>query len=255
MCCFTGPVREVGKTKIFGRLDGDSQIIVYSMEFSADKDVAMVLPIPSTLKGEDRVKFINMEKCPDFFDDLKKGFPEPKYRGFAAAAGGGSRGIPLEVHDVGAYEASFVPNRARFADLDPRFRLPETVWSSLPNHLTFGFVVFKLKAGQGNKVHPMAFSFKRRLTKQNDIFFPTLHIHDGRVHEKEGFDHILFYQCERPSFKGIDGDEGTPHPAYSFIDKDKYPAGVVNREQHVFRRRLSGYRKNEDTVISIPNSW
>jgi hypothetical protein len=40
----------------------------------------------------------------------------------------------------------------------------------------------------------MAFEF---VTRQPDtLFFPTLHVHDGLVHESAKFDHYLYYQGE-----------------------------------------------------------
>ena len=38
----------------------------------------------------------------------------------------------------------------------------------------------------------MAFEFETRL--KNEIFFPTVHIHDGEVHKREHFDHTLYLQ-------------------------------------------------------------
>ena len=71
MCCFSGPVEEVSGTKIFGRIDGNWQYIVYEVRFSAAEEVAMVLPIPVTPgSGEQAVRLINVEDYPDFFGDL-----------------------------------------------------------------------------------------------------------------------------------------------------------------------------------------
>jgi hypothetical protein len=39
----------------------------------------------------------------------------------------------------------------------------------------------------------MAFRFKTR--EKDAIYFPTLHVHDGELHERADFDHALFYQA------------------------------------------------------------
>ncbi|MEM7477510.1 MAG: hypothetical protein AAF483_21195, partial [Planctomycetota bacterium] len=55
----------------------------------------------------------------------------------------------------------------------------------------YSFAVFQLKELQG-KPHPMAFEFETR--HGDEIFFPTVHIHDGEVHARELFDHTLYLQ-------------------------------------------------------------
>ena len=96
----------------------------------------------------------------------------------------------LEVFEVGNYVASFVPKVADFVQLDKRFCLPEETWSRLPQYKAFGFAVFQLAAGSRTP-HPMAFEFEY---DKKSLYFPTLHIHDGKIHETEEFDHILYMQ-------------------------------------------------------------
>ncbi|MBX9583919.1 MAG: hypothetical protein K2X87_26775 [Gemmataceae bacterium] len=164
MCCFSGKVDAVADTTIFARPGEDGrQFLAYAMRFKAGDDLAMILPIP-TPEGsqEDAVRFINLEKYPTFFDDLRKGFPEPPA---PRAAGRDAPKLakddaPLKVVEVGSFEASFVPAVKDFARLDARFRLPDGVWDELPRYKGYGFAVFKLKKGE-RKVHPMAFEFPR----------------------------------------------------------------------------------------------
>ena len=80
MCCFSGKVDSVTNTNIFARaVKGGNQFLVYSMQFKAGSDLAMILPIPTPKDSkEDAVKFINLEKYENFFDDLHKAFPVPK---------------------------------------------------------------------------------------------------------------------------------------------------------------------------------
>lgn len=103
----------------------------------------------------------------------------------------------LEVHRVGSFEASFVPTVDDFERLDPRFRLPPAVWDDLPAYRDWGFAVFKLRdlfAAEATAVEPMAFEFPRR--DPGALFFPTVHVHDGRAHAAADFDHNLFLQTD-----------------------------------------------------------
>ena len=83
------------------------------------------------------------------FDDLKKAFPmsmmQPASRGGFGLLAVVAAPPPLRVHDVGLFEASFVPTLADFERLDPRFRLSPGVWEQLPQYRDWGFAVFKLK--------------------------------------------------------------------------------------------------------------
>ena len=152
MCCFSQPVRSVSKTRIFARpVDPIRQMLVYSMRLVADGDLAMVLPIPVPPGSpEDAVRFIDMSSAPKFFDDLDLLFPEPKHQGFGTLRSAAPAHAPqprLVVHEVGDFEASFVPTLPDFARLDPRFRLPPSAWDALPAYRDWGFCVFKLRLG------------------------------------------------------------------------------------------------------------
>ena len=195
MCCFSRTVEHVTNTTIFARASKDGrQYLAYAMRFKAGEDLAMILPIPTPKNSpEDAVKFINLEKYPNFFDDLNKGYPVPP----APRSKPGDKSAPLAKSDplpvveVGSFEASFVPAIKDFDRLDARFRLPGGVWEKLPQYKEFGFAVFKLKKGE-KKVHPMAFEFPR--ADKEVLFFPTVHIHDGTVPAKASLDHGLHSQ-------------------------------------------------------------
>ena len=79
MCCFSRPVDRVANTNIFARSGKEGrQFLVYSMILSAKEDLAMILPIPVPKESkDDAVRFINLEKYPEFFQDMNKGFPPP----------------------------------------------------------------------------------------------------------------------------------------------------------------------------------
>ena len=145
MCCFSQPIELVANTSIFARSSNRDQFLVYSMTYASFFPVAMVLPLPVPANPpEDAVRFINLERYPRFFDDMRSGFP-PR---MAYTRSAGSRAVvidapKLKVHSVGSYEASFVPRLADFDRLDERFRIPNEVWDRLPEYLDYGFAVFK----------------------------------------------------------------------------------------------------------------
>ena len=249
MCCFSKAVDVVADTNIFARDSKDGgQFLVYSMKFKSGEDLAMILPIP-TPKGsaEDAVKFVSLKKYETFFDDLRKGFPAKKDDSGRPPAKGGAGGLALAVVEVGDFVASFVPAIKDFSRLDERFRLPEGVWDKLPQYKDFGFAVFKLKKpekGQ-SKVHPMAFEFPRLDKKV--LFFPTVHIHDGKVSAKAGFDH-----ARRCSAK-VSGDaplkwEESENLADSFV-RVKETEGIVDGNAHVYRRLMKGTFENKDVLV------
>jgi hypothetical protein len=249
MCCFSRPVQSVSATNIFARSDANGrQMLVYSMTLKAKEDLAMVLPLPvKPGSGEKAVTFIDLQDYPDFFVDLRKGFPEPLANagGAKSRSFGGAPEAKLEVVNVGNFEASFVPTVADFSRLDARFRLPPGTWDKLPAYRDHGFAVFKLKSGE-SKIHPLAFSFPR--AKPAELFFPTVHIHDGKVHERAKFDHVLY--CQRgpaDQFTLLDWDESF-RPAGFFMDLKK-AQDILDGNEHCYKRTLAGTLPNRDTVL------
>lgn len=244
MCCFSGPIEDVTNTSIFARVEGGEQFIVYEMEFTAEHDLAMVLPIPVARgSAEDAVRFINFEDYPQFFFDLYRLFP------VAASAtlfsddleAPAAEAAQLLVHSVGAFDASFVPTIADFTRLDDRFRMPERVWADLPGYKDFGFAVFKLKGGRNQRVHPMAFSFPTR--DPRSLFFPTVHVHDGSVHSQARFAHKLY--CQLPQ---APPDWAESMPAREEVDIAK-AQGIVIGHRPCYRHELYGDIENRDTYV------
>lgn len=249
MCCFSGKVDVVADTNIFARASKDGrQFLVYSMKFKAGDDLAMILPIPTPKNSaEDAVKFINLEKYEAFFDDLNSGFPVPKSKDAPDRGKKDDKAPPkkLVVVEVGKFVASFVPTIKDFARLDKQFRLPDGVWEKLPQYKDFGFAVFKLKKPEQDvqKVHPMAFEFPR--DDKQVLFFPTVHIHDGTVPAKAGFDHSLFCQIAEMAPMGW---EESPGHADSFV-KVKETQGIVTPNAHVYRKLMKGTFANKDVGV------
>ena len=251
MCCFSQPVISVSATNIFARPAEDGrQFLVYSMTLNAKSDLAMVLPLPVKIGTDEKdVSFIDLSGYADLFSDLRKGFPVPKTKGdwhFSCSATRSAAPM-LQVVRVGSFEASFVPTVKDFSRLDERFRLPQDTWDKLPAYRNYGFAVFKLKPGEA-KIHPMAFSFPRRDTKT--LFFPTVHIHDGQVHPKAGFDHALYCQPSEHERLEVRSWRESDANARRFMEIDKAKS-LVLADQHCYQKPMRGQLPNRDTFVSI----
>lgn len=236
MCCFSGNVTHVANTRIFARAtERATQYLVYQMEYRADNDLAMILPLPTPPNSaKDALRFIDLSAYPLFFQDLGKGFPV-------------SRGMPtppeesrgaLSVKRVGSFDASFVPSRADFARLDAQFRIEDAVWDELPEYSDFGFAVFKLRA-DARTVHPMAFEFPVRNPKF--LFFPTVHIHDGKVEPNAYFDHDLYCQASADWMRSYDNAQAFMNIALT--------QGIVAPDKRVEHLTVRGMHPNSDILL------
>lgn len=235
------------------------QVLVYQMAVELDAELAMILPIPVPEKApDDALRFIDLSAQPGFFRELENGFPKhevyARSRLFLAAAAKPER-PKLKVHGVGAFEASFVPTTDDFDRLDERFRLPKETWDALPQYADFGFAVFKLRKkagffsrlfGKKQTFHPMAFEFPRR--DANEIFFPTVHVHDGVVHDTAEFDHTLYLQPDAAIESRVDW-ERSEKPARAFVHRPEGSEPIVDDEAHVFRAMIDGQHKNRDAIV------
>jgi len=262
MCCFSRPVLSVDTTRIFARPTGrGTQFLAYQMKYESREENAMILPVPIKQPArEDSLRFIDLKEYDEFFDHLDLGFPEePESRGFGCSDGvkSATGSATLAVHKIGNYIASFVPSIKDFSRLDARFRLPEETWLKQPQYAGYGFAVFQLAPGKLFEPHPMAFEFE---TAETSIYFPTLHIHDGEIHEMEEFDHVLYLQhagldSRVYPYRNADvrdrstGIERSKFVAKEFCDAGK-SQGVVNPDLLVHRVRMIGKQPNRDTVIA-----
>jgi hypothetical protein len=284
MCCFSGTVSLVSDTCIFARLSGrGTQYLVYQMSFQTDTEVAMVLPIPVSSHAENAVRFLALDGYPAFFDDLEELFGPPMDAMSWRAAPVSAGLAMLEVHQVGGYDASFVPTIGDFDRLDPMFRLPEHVWEKLPQYADYGFAVFKL-GGRAQETAPPSepsriltpweqrlayltakfrpkppqehsaesypvidmhpMAFEFPTALPDKIFFPTLHIHDGMIHSHEEFDHSLYWQ----GVAGPSDAERSPSLARSAVDL-KRALGVIDGESPVQKLSVVGSHVNEDILV------
>ncbi|MEZ6135643.1 MAG: hypothetical protein R3C53_12105 [Pirellulaceae bacterium] len=259
MCCFAGPVQSVTNTRIFASLSGTgTQFVAYQMRYKSEVPNAMILPIPAERGAtEASIRFVDLSEYDRFFPDLNRGFPEisrPPLNSRARPTAAAENAI--EVHEVGDFVASFVPMMKDFERLDPQFVIDQEVWAKIPEYADYSFVVFQLKNLAGEP-HPMAFEFSTRMP--NTVFFPTVHIHDGEVHDVEEFDHELYLQhvaydklasstysakvdratkCERSKFKAS---------VFMNVEKAK---GLIDPDLLVHRKKLVGRLNNRDTLLA-----
>lgn len=259
MCCFSvqtpagllarwfPPKVHVSATNIFARMIAPGiQALAYGMNLETEQEVAMVLPLPVMPgAGEDAVKFVDLAAHPKMFEKLAQLFdvPPPQSRSMGGVAALSFQPT-LVVHKIGSFIASYVPTRADFTRLDPRFRLPEVLFDAVPHYHDYGFAVFQLAPGKVT-VHPMAMTFPTRDATQ--LFFPTVHVHDGRFKAKASFDHALYFQTPRRTeagFQEFEGDSvGWLTPTESFAD-------LVVPKQAMVRRTLRGSLPNTDTWVA-----
>jgi len=262
MCIFTQPVLAVNNTKIFARLSGDgTQFLAYQMSYKSNDQNAMILPIPvKQPANEGYLNFIDLEGYGDFFDDLASGFPYARPTSIGCSDSHTASKSALRVFAVGNYIASFVPTLSDFDRLDTKFKLPSEIWERIPGYENFGFAVFQLAAGS-LKPHPMAFEFQ---TENDELFFPTIHIHDGEIHKSEKFDHVLYMQ-----HAGLDSiaygyqnsdveDRSTglvrsKYKASQFSNVDK-SVGLLNGNLLVHRKIVRGKFPNVDTFFRPPGN-
>ena len=259
MCCFAKSIQSVSNTNLFARLSGKgTQFLVYQMRYESAVPNAMILPLPIALPArEDSVRFVSFEKYDRFFDDLSLGFPSDSIptRRVDSKAINSAAAKQLVVHDVGQFVASFVPSQADFDRLDSQFVIAKESWDKIPEYADYGFVVFQLKELVG-KPHPMAMEFETRLPGQ--LFYPTVHIHDGEVHEQEQFDHVLYAQD--PAFDKATGNYVGPSTINAptgwvrskglakEFSKTGLALGFVERDLLVHRIAIQGRQPNRDII-------
>ena len=93
----------------------------------------------------------------------------------------------------------------------------------------------------------MAFAFPRRDAAR--LFFPTVHVHDGEVHEEEEFDHVLYCQKIPGDLYGLANWQESPALPSGAVDVVA-ARGIVDPRLHIHRRELKGLLPNTDTVLA-----
>jgi len=251
MCIFSGPVFNVSETKIFARKDGNKQFIVYQMMVSAKQELSMILPIPTPQNtSEEDLEFFDLASYPEFFEHMQL-CEEPPSKGLGRSFSySDSLNDSLNVINVGEYDVSFVPSREDFSRLDSRFILDDSVWGKLPQYKSWSFVVFKINPLRAKKFHPFAFSFPTKLTDM--VYIPTTHVHDGKVHEREDFDHRIYAQGCRQSaveYSPVDYVRTSYYKTGEHMNLEK-TQGIVLDDTLVYSS-IHGSHDNRDVFFNI----
>jgi hypothetical protein len=198
----------------------------------------MVLPLPIRPGGGDRaLRFIDLSHRPRMFEELSDLFETTEDLRLASLS-------RLEVQRVGSFIASYVPTLADLERLDPRFRVPDILFDAVPEYREYGFAVFQLAPGEST-VHPMGIRFATKVLDQ--VYFPTVHLHDGRWREKATFDHTLYYQ--HPDVR-VAGGSFQGDAVATFLPSHSY-GRLLDPEAPVARRFLVGELPNADTWIRV----
>jgi hypothetical protein len=262
MCMITRPVEEIRNTCIFARLDHQgSQYLVYSMDANFPSDLAMVLPLPvdRAVDDEQRFEFIDLSETHKFFWKMEGCFSQrirpDRTNKEERFMGGRGTGKTLPVIPLGDFEATYVPEFADFDRLDPRFRLDPDIWSSLPQYKDYAFAVFKFRGGLHaglQEIHPMAMRFSTCLDSQ--LFFPTVHVHDGVFHKEEHFDHQLFCQSgSKPDDWEASAKKFLVERGYRTFSRKASKSGTlkgtVNQRLPGFRKVIQGVCPNQDVIV------
>lgn len=265
MCCFSRPIPFVGGTKIFGRVDGARQWLAYSMDFAAREALAMVLPLPVPAgTAEDAVRFVDLSGYRTFFADVERAFPVfmlPAAKGGMQMLRASPPRPTLKVHEVGDFVASFAPTAADLDRLDARFRLAPAVLPALTAQRGYGFAVVQLAATgtswwrrlwrKVRSLAPVALSFPTR--DPGRVFFPTVHVHDGAVHDVADFDHTLYWQGgveDRASAVALGQPMGASGPLGRTVDAAR-AQGLIEPALPARRRVLAGRLPNRDQWVDL----
>ncbi len=89
----------------------------------------------------------------------------------------------------------------------------------------------------------MAFDFPRK--NPDVVFFPTVHIHDGKVHKTARFDHALYAQFRQPLT--MDKWRGSDHTPGAMMDIVR-TQGVVTTDR-VYRLKMKEVHRNSDVLV------
>jgi len=262
MCIFAKSVAEVRKTRIFVSPTNDGrQLTVYennvkpispTEDSNDDSSVsekvqynAMILPCP-LYDGEIVLLDLSGKNGTDFsFDKLSKCFPKlermTKSKGRMAVSKGISKGEDfdeLEIVDLGAYKVSIAPTARdiRRANKDI-FKVSKGTRKVLKAEYDDGyaFVICMFDTSKEIDPHPIGYIHDR--LPSGHLFVPCKHVHDGKEHKKEKFDHVIYSLDAR----GEEGDktENVDELTKKYKKEDKKGQGMFIPAEVDFRKYLN----------------
>lgn len=222
MCIMAGPVKSVTDTRIFVGADGNKtrQCVIYAMAVELQGKVnAMILPVPLGTGAPKGIELVDLSNYPTIFDDLNEPFVE-RSRGLDSF-GGASKGLTLEVHKVGSYSVSIVPDVESVKRLGAEFVLSPDTEHTLRECYPVGFAFVVARLRESGPFHPLAYTHP--LIAQR-LFVPTRHEHGGRHGELPEWDHLIFHQSPHDLDDLPRGDRQIPRTR-----RDSLPPTVPSR--------------------------
>jgi hypothetical protein len=261
MCIFADSVKSVTKTKIaaWATKTGGS-VTVYQNHVVADPDVAanaMILPVP--VDKDHEIKLYNLQEYPEIYDDLEDMFPKPRTlggRGFYLEP----QGKRLEVFQIGGYKVSIAKNTSDLYLINENcFKVSDATKKALEKHYSsgFGFVICAF-TNANVKAHPIAYS--GGLTKDGEMFVPTLHEH-GDGGGWADWDHTIY--TINPVSGGVPNCDGKREvksskdrdvmKMFGKLAKEDIPLPGVDKdnEYSICKEVVTGTHKNQDTYYKI----
>lgn len=94
----------------------------------------------------------------------------------------------------------------------------------------------------------MAFWFST--LEPDSLFFPTVHVHHGKLRRFASFDHILYGQGSVQKQRGLKCAEKGFHE-YHKSRIDNKTTGIVLGDEGLFKRKIRGFCRNCDIRIKL----
>lgn len=283
---FSGPIKSVGKTKIFAAPlnDTNRHLLVYQNQVAAvdgEHPIVMILPFFNVSGKKASIQFIDMKLLQEvskenFFDCLDEQFarriPKGAFRGKGRIADLGTDS-PLEVFQSGSYQINLANN---LTDLK---RLRTDVFKGLPKNLSAilkkhyptdcGFIVCQSTA-VNLEAEPLAYIAP---ILNGKMLIPTRHAHgDDAEFAKDDWDHSIYLTC--CSLEFFDPTEKAIQ-TFNLVDQPLLPDGNVGvaalfnlsmqdslssqlgdtlrncQKDAIFKVNINGSYLNDDIVIPV----
>jgi hypothetical protein len=253
---FVLPVQQVASTKIFASMGPHApgqwrQTLVYEAVVGTTGDNAMVLPIPvHRAVGAAGIELLNLSSVPAFFTYLRDLLDSPLLvmGGMPSFGAPPAAAPPLPVYRVGSFDVSIVPTLADFGRLSGIFRLGLGALGPVlaQRYGDHAFVVYQIAEGT-SLLHPFGVSF---VTRHDQLYFPTVHVHDGTAPLFASFDHQLFAQRSRLPEQGR-----APAVSAYWTEHVLSSAPFVEKYLSIQSGALRGQLANQDTFVELAPAW
>lgn len=233
---------------------------------------AMILPCP--VSGKDgKIILIDLSNKKDFsFSGLDKCFPTLTRltKGMSKAASKNVDYEQLEVIELGAYKVSIAPTARdiRRANKDI-FKVSKGTRRVLKEEYDdgFAFVICMFDSTKEIEPHPIGYVHDV-LPSSGKLFVPCKHVHDGKAHNTEHFDHVIYsLDAQDGNMESVDGltEEYKKlekkggyglNPADNKVDKylTKTRLGkylTLDEKPQLYRQKIVGDHKNTDMSFAL----